>query len=323
MKKLLLSVIAMSSLTSAMAQCSDIFISEYVEGSNNNKALELYNPTNHAIALNNNYRMVRYNNGTDSLAGEANPQAMISLGTHVMQPYTTWVIVIDRRDATQTSGTNIVVAPGLIAIADTFLCSDYNVSYTMNFNGNDAVSLQKTINGGTTWQYVDIFGKMGDPAMVTAQSWSDQAPFDGSVGEWWTKDHTLIRKASVTGGTGAINPWPEFIVTTEWDSLPKDTWTNLHIHTCVCNTGINEIDNSVALSIYPNPSNSDFTTISANESIEMVDVYNVLGEMVMNKRSSNISNKMIIENRSLIKGVYFVKAHFAKNKVKTIKLSIQ
>ncbi len=322
MKKLLLSVIALSSLTSAMAQCSDIFISEYVEGTNNNKALELYNPTNHAIALNNNYRMVRYNNGTTAAAGEANPQAMISLGTHVMQPYTTWVIVIDRRDATQTSGTNIVVDPGLIAIADTFLCSDYNVSYTMNFNGNDAVSLQKTTDGGSTWNYIDIFGMMGDAAMVSSASWSDQAPYDGSVGTWWTLNHTLIRKSTVTGGV-TVNPSPEFIVTAEYDSLPVNTWTNLHIHTCVCNTGINEIDNSVTISIYPNPSNSDFTTISANEPIEMVEVYNVLGEMVMNKRSSNISNKMIIENRSLIKGVYFVKAHFAKNKVKTIKLSIQ
>ena len=31
--------------------CSDIFISEYVEGSYNNKAIELYNPTNEAIDL--------------------------------------------------------------------------------------------------------------------------------------------------------------------------------------------------------------------------------------------------------------------------------
>ena len=34
---------------SAFSQCNDLFISEYVEGSGNNKALEIYNPTNEAI----------------------------------------------------------------------------------------------------------------------------------------------------------------------------------------------------------------------------------------------------------------------------------
>ena len=31
--------------------CTDLFISEYVEGSHNNKAIELYNPTNENIDL--------------------------------------------------------------------------------------------------------------------------------------------------------------------------------------------------------------------------------------------------------------------------------
>ena len=228
---LMLAIIGWNNL--AHSQCNEIFISEYVEGTNNNKAIELYNPSSNAIALNNNYRMVRYNNGTTAAAGEANPQAMINLGTHVMQPYSTWVIVLDRRDTTQTSGTNMVVAAGLRAVADTFLCYDYNVSYTMNFNGNDALSLQKTSNGGATWNYIDIFGMMGDAAMVSGFSWSDQAPYDGSAGAWWTLNHTLIRKPSVSSGV-TVNPSPEFIVTTEWDSLSVDTWSNLHTHICNC-----------------------------------------------------------------------------------------
>lgn len=321
MKKVLLSIFAVSSLTSAIAQCSDIFISEYVEGSNNNKAIELYNPTNHPIALNNNYKMVRYNNGTGEAAGNSNAQATINLGTHVFAPYSTWVIVIDRRDTTQTSGTNIVVAPGLRALADTFLCYDYAVSYTMNFNGNDALSLQKSNDGGATWSYLDIFGKMGDASMVSGYGWSDQFPYDGSAGAIWTENHTLIRKASVTGGVTS-NP-STFIVTTEYDSLPEDTWTNLHIHNCVCTTGINEMDNSVAVSVYPNPSNAYYSTVSANEPIEMIEVYNVVGEKVMAKTSNNISEKMTIESGKLSKGVYFVKAYFEKNKVKTIKLTVQ
>src|SRR5687768_4589668 len=98
MKKLLLSVFAIAAFYTASAQCNEIFISEYVEGSGNNKALEIYNPSTSPIALNNNYRLVRYNNGTSAAAGEANSQASINLGAHVLQPGEAWVIVIDKRD---------------------------------------------------------------------------------------------------------------------------------------------------------------------------------------------------------------------------------
>ena len=45
----------------SQAQCSEIFISEYIEGWSNNKALELYNPTNAAVDLS-DYRLERYSN---------------------------------------------------------------------------------------------------------------------------------------------------------------------------------------------------------------------------------------------------------------------
>ena len=46
----------------SQAQCTDLFISEYVEGWSNNKALEIYNPTNLAIDLS-SYSVSRYTNG--------------------------------------------------------------------------------------------------------------------------------------------------------------------------------------------------------------------------------------------------------------------
>ena len=42
--------------------CQDLFISEYVEGWSNNRALEIYNPTNAAVDLS-DYRLERYSNG--------------------------------------------------------------------------------------------------------------------------------------------------------------------------------------------------------------------------------------------------------------------
>jgi predicted extracellular nuclease len=51
MKKILLSILTVSTFASVSAQCNEIFISEYVEGSSYNKAIELYNPTSAPIDL--------------------------------------------------------------------------------------------------------------------------------------------------------------------------------------------------------------------------------------------------------------------------------
>ena len=58
------SLIVASILTCGLfaQNCTDLFISEYVEGSSNNKALELYNPTNEAIDLS-KYSLSRWSNG--------------------------------------------------------------------------------------------------------------------------------------------------------------------------------------------------------------------------------------------------------------------
>ena len=45
MKRLLLSVLAITTAGFAFSQCSDLFFSEYVEGSGQNNGLEIYNPT--------------------------------------------------------------------------------------------------------------------------------------------------------------------------------------------------------------------------------------------------------------------------------------
>ncbi len=322
MKKLLLSVFALALYSAANAQCNELFISEYVEGSSNNKALEIYNPTPNAIALNNNYRIVRYRDGASSAAAEATVEVIQNLGTHVIPSRGAWVIVLDKRDAAQPCpGTECAVDLALQAVADTFLCPVYFTNNAMYFNGNDAMSLQKF--NGTSWNYVDIFGMMGDAAMVSGVAWSDAFPYDGSAGAWWTINQTLFRKSTVTQGVTS-NPSPEFIVTTQWDSLPQNTFDSLGSHTCSCPVAsITEIDNSVSISVFPNPTNLENVTISATEAIISAQVMNGIGQIVIMNQGNKNDKIMTLETAELSKGVYFVKVSFEKGKSTVAKLSIQ
>lgn len=191
--------------------CSELFISEYVEGWDNNKAIELYNPTSNPINLA-NYQLARYANGstTPNLIGL---QGMV-------QPYDVKVLVLDKRDPNGT-GLEEPIWVELEAAADTFLTPFYNVATSaMYFNGNDAVALLSSSNS-----VLDVMGRIGeDPG---APGWWDQNFVP------WTQNHTMVRKPNVV--TGDDNGFDIFYPDIEWDSLPANTFTSLGFHECDCN----------------------------------------------------------------------------------------
>jgi subtilisin-like proprotein convertase family protein len=112
----------------------DLFISEYVEGSGNNKALEIYNPSASPVNLTTDgYKVEIYLNGATTASSTTNL-------TGTLLPGATFVIKNN-----STTGTIAAVTAQLS-------------SGNMNFNGDDAILLKK----GTL--VVDSFGQVGfDP----------------------------------------------------------------------------------------------------------------------------------------------------------------
>jgi len=113
-------------------QCSELFISEYVEGLSFDKAIEIYNPTPDTINLA-GYRLSTFFNGSDSAGNQLNLNGLLL-------PNDVYVVI--------RPGWDTVI---LQEAADTF-------SLVCNFNGNDAVALVNTISGDT----LDVVGVIGE-----------------------------------------------------------------------------------------------------------------------------------------------------------------
>lgn len=304
MKKVLLSVVVAASALTVNAQsfCSELFFSEYVEGSSHNKALEVYNPTTSTVNLA-NYRIIRYSNGS------AVPVDSFDL-VGSLPANQVWVI---------SNGQGTPDAQGafcdsaLINMADQLGPAPYVAGTAVMFmNGDDALGLIRI----APYAIVDIFGKIGEDPGV---SWSDVFPYTDAQGAWWTVNHTLQRKSTVTGGV-TVNP-TAFNVTLEWDSLPSNTWTGLGQHTCVCaNVGIAENNTAEKMSVYPNPSNGEFV-VNTNENIRHIEVINTLGEVVLVKDYSTAAQQERLDLSGMPGGIYMVQVQLNNGVVLTSKIT--
>ncbi|HPD42216.1 MAG TPA: lamin tail domain-containing protein, partial [Anaerolineae bacterium] len=116
----------------ATACPTDLFFSEYVEGSSNNKALEIYNGTDATVDLS-QYRVNLYSNGSPT------PSTNSTNLSGALAPGTIFVIA------------NPAASAEILAVANM-------TSMVTNFNGNDALAL---LHNGVI---IDVIGQIGyDP----------------------------------------------------------------------------------------------------------------------------------------------------------------
>ena len=276
------------------AQCTDLFISEYLEGWSNNKAIEIYNPTDAAVDLG-DYRLERYSNG--ATAAQDNQKVDLS-GT--LDANSVVVVVLDKQDPDGVDF-EAPVWDELAEAADLWVCPVYADNNTMYFNGNDAMVLRKI----STNSAIDIFGKIGEDPGETG--WAEM-----------TQNHSLVRKEAVTqGDTDALN---DFLVVDEWngtlwssDSLNYTldlVFANLGSHTCNCGTtGVNELNNSNDFELFPNPSSGDFAWLRSDKEVQEVAVYSLSGQRLIQQQLNGQKVSQLSLNNAP-SGIYLVEVTF-------------
>ena len=210
-----------------------LFFSEYIEGSGQNKALEIYNPTGATVDLT-NYRVAYANNGGDwSIWHTFTVTTSVNAGDVV-------VLAADGCDA------------AIAAVADEILTYP-NVVF---FNGDDALAIEMTTDGGATWNIVDI---IGDPNTDPGSGWEVAGTANG------TSNHTLVRKyPDVTSGN---NDWVNSAGTnaddSEWIVNDEDDFTFIGWH--------GEISNDPTLTIV---SPTEGSTVVSEVATIVLDVDN-------------------------------------------------
>lgn len=179
------------------SNATDLFISEYIEGSSNNKAIEIYNGTGSSVDLS-GYELHHYNNGSSTAS-----YTLSLSGT------------LANNDVFVIENSNSTIFGSVVDLSTN--------NTVMTFNGNDAIVLYKK----STTSNVDIFGRIGedpgaawtsgshstvDKTLVRKSTVSGGVTTNPSSGfptlatEWdlYTKDvQTYLGSHTFTGGTSA------------------------------------------------------------------------------------------------------------------------
>jgi hypothetical protein len=302
MKKVLLFAGLLTFGSSFAQNCTKLMISEYVEGTGSDKAIEIYNPTNQTIDLS-NYVITRFRDATENKVKHA-----FQL-TGTIAPNDVYVAVLDIQ---VQQGNNPPISAEIAALADGFYCNNYDQHSALYFNGDDPVALYMgTLSGAledplpANLVLQDVIGQFGtDPGVA----WTSIAPYNTGLGAWLTKGKTLRKKQTVM--IGDLNMLDNFNALEQYDSLPKNTLSGLGNHICNCDgvSAVSEQEKEQVLDIFPNPSNDGVFKIVSPAAISGVTVFNALGQIIINEKHNGNTTSINLSNTA---GVYLVKIETA------------
>lgn len=207
--------------TNVQAQDKTLFFSQYIEGSSNNKAMEIYNPTQDTVFLD-NWAFPNVGN-SPTVEGEYEFWNNFPEGAFVA-PGEVYVIAHPSADQ---------------AILDV---ADYT-GFSFLSNGDDGFALvQGDSAAGVGFEVIDWLG-----------SW------DGDPGSGWdvagvaagTQNHTLVRKAAWESGNNVpLGSFGTTAFNSEWIVLDEDDFTGIGSHTVGVDFSVRELNRYRNLSVF-------------------------------------------------------------------------
>ena len=191
----------------SFGQATDLFFSEFAEGSANHKYIEIYNGTGAAVDLS-NYSVSYSNNGCDVFGSFDTPNGITWTAGTMLANNDVYIIAHPSAD------------PTILAVAD--------MTSNALSNGDDVFGL---IQGATGNTIIDIIGDLqGDPG----NGWAVAGIANG------TQNHTVVRKSSVcVGNPTELGSFGTDATDSEWIVNAQDDWSTLNMHTAVCAAGCN------------------------------------------------------------------------------------
>ncbi len=233
---------------------SDLFFSEYAEGSSNNKYLEIYNGTDNDIDLS-SYAFPNVSNAP-STAGE----------------YEFWN-AFPANTSIKKGETFVIAHPS----ADAKILADADYTFTFLSNGDDGFALVK----GGTWNDADTDGNVdaGEMTGFTVLDWIGD--WAGDPGSGWevagvsdaTKDHTLVRKGSASGNSNWTNAAGTNVQNSEWIVKNNEDWSNLGTHALVVKS-TPEQDLEPEYVAVSSDSKTAYVVCQENNAIAVIDIAN-------------------------------------------------
>ena len=161
---------------------SDLIISEYIEGSDNNQAIELFNGTGQSIDLS-NYTLKLYSNGATT------PHLNVSFSGLVAH-----------------NETYVIANP--LASSELLSAADITYSDLCDFDGDDSIALFHGVN------IIDLFGDI-TTATDPGEAWLVE-DYSGTTVS--TKDRTFVREPTITSPSASspflANQWNSYPINT-------------------------------------------------------------------------------------------------------------
>ena len=228
----------------------------------------------------------------------------------------------------ETNTTLTEISPMNVGIKSTYnsntqtLTIDVEVYYTASVTNNNSLYIMITEDNLTSTHQSGSNASPSNPYVythtfrenVSSGQWGDAITGATTQGSLYTTQYVFDLSTAIDPINISDAHIVAFVV--DANSSNKEVYTGIsasadggQASTGGGSTGIENIDNTISVNSYPNPSNGNVTINIEGEKVNKFEIFNVLGKVIY-VQNINSSNKQLVnltENVFLSRGTYFVK----------------